>query len=168
MCAKKRTLKPEQCSQNPRVQREAELSKNTKSKAVYKVLLGDDPGGRLGRTVNYSPGSAHRRNKIFFTYSYRENLSTNQNLKNNTKNPQANQPTSPNIKNSFSLTLIKLILFQLQCYHKLSTIKKKKSNSTGKKNPKPSQTSNKKPSTIQFLKHYYSKIYKSRYIKNSI
>lgn len=51
MCAKKRTLKPEQCSQNPRVQREAELSKNTKSKAVYKVLLGDDPGGRLGRTV---------------------------------------------------------------------------------------------------------------------
>lgn len=70
MCAEERTLKPEQCGQNPRVQQEVVLSEKTKSKTLYKVLLGDDPGGRLARTVNYSPESAHRRNKIFFTYSY--------------------------------------------------------------------------------------------------
>lgn len=70
MCAKGRTMKPEQCSQSPRVQKEAVLSEKTKSKALYKVLLGDDPGGSLERTVNYHPGSAHRRNKILFTYSY--------------------------------------------------------------------------------------------------
>lgn len=67
MCAQERTLKPEQCSQNPRVQKEAELSEKTRRKALYKGLLGDDPGGRLGRAVNYSPGSIHRRKEIFFT-----------------------------------------------------------------------------------------------------
>lgn len=63
-------MKLEQCSQNPRVQKEAVLSEKTKSKALHKVLLGGDPGRRLERTINYHTGSAHRRNKTLFTYSY--------------------------------------------------------------------------------------------------
>lgn len=104
-------MKPEQCSQNPRVQKEAELSEKTRRKALYKGLLGDDPGGRLGRAVNYSPGTIHRRKEIFFT-SFIGKTSIPTKTSKTQKKSTTDKPThtTKQKKGSFSLGVIKLIL----------------------------------------------------------
>lgn len=68
MYAKERTLKPEKYSQKPSARNEAVLSERKKNKILGKLSLGDDPGGILGRTINFSSENVHRRNKIVFTY----------------------------------------------------------------------------------------------------
>lgn len=65
MYAKERTLKPEKYSQKPSARNEAVLSERKKNKILGKLSLGDDPGGILGRTINFSSENVHREIKLF-------------------------------------------------------------------------------------------------------
>lgn len=42
--------------------------RETRKKILDKLSLGDDPGGILGKTINFSSENVHRRNKIVFIY----------------------------------------------------------------------------------------------------
>lgn len=64
MCAKKRTLKPEKYGQKPRAQKELVFRERNKNKMLGKVSGGDDPGGRLGRTINLCSENVQRRKSL--------------------------------------------------------------------------------------------------------
>lgn len=63
MCAKERTLKLEKYGQKPRTQKELLFRERNKTKMLGKVSGGGDPGGRLGRTINFCSESVQRRKK---------------------------------------------------------------------------------------------------------
>lgn len=95
MCSKERTFTPEKYGQKPRVQKEVVFNEKTKSKMLCKVLLGDNPGGRLGRTVNFSSGNVHRRRNIFHLLPSKSPQKKN--------NPKQKTPQAPPNKKPYSL-----------------------------------------------------------------